>query len=115
MRNGSSRARRQLVIAGITVLAMGVVIALLEGDGPASDRTHRLAVAILTASGPLAGWWIAMSGYGIARMWGFLFWTSAIPLVPLLLWRRRLNPAFLGLSTVLWFLVGFYCSVGMWI
>lgn len=79
------------------------------------DGMHRFGVVMLTASGPLAGWWTASSGRGIANVWGFLTWMTAIPLVPLALWLRRLNQAWLGLAALLWFLVGYYYSVGMWI
>lgn len=109
------RANRQLVIAGVTLLAMSIVFGAPGTHGQAADWTHRVGWVILTASGPISGWWTASFGGDLATAWGFLACATAIPVVPLLLWRRRLNPAWLGLATLLWFLVGFYCTIGMWL
>lgn len=105
-------AAKQLAIAGAALLGVSMVSAFLNAGGM---RLNPLKLGLAMMLGPAFGWlWAAHTG-GVGEALELLVPTTAFVVIPLAFWAWSRSPALLAVSSMMWFMSGWYFAVGMWI
>lgn len=98
------------------VLLTASILAAWSAFQPHAARYPLLRVAAAIALGPTGGWWGAWQTGDITRAFALLTTMTAASCLPLAAWiRHPRHSGLLGLATFLWFIAGYYLTVGMWI
>jgi len=123
MRPSKIASRRRFVSIPLGQLLLAALLLLIVSGlaGWLAFQPHALAyplprITVAIALGPLGGWWDAWRTGNITGAFALLVSVTATGCLPLAAWIRwPRHSGLLGVATLLWFLAGYYFTVGRWI